>query len=214
MKFKTIIISVIIVMIIFLIYLTSIDKEVYYLNLGDNVNESSDYSKKIEEYLNDKQKLEKTVEFTDIDYRTTDLIRDINDNKIIKVGSKKQTLKNALIKADLITLSIGKNDIYYKINNSQLDELYEYVDEVLKDIKQLLAKIREYCKEDIIFIGIIDNNTNYPEVINYTNEKIKTMCEKQNIEFIDINKKLNINKTIDEVLTIELKNIINKTTLN
>lgn len=201
MKLKTIIIMSILFLSVFLIYLVTIDKKVYYLNIGDNLTFDNNYSNQIENYLKNKNKLEKGVHFTNFDYRVTDLIRDINDNKSKVIDGKRQTIKNALIKADLVTISIGKNDIYYKISNSEVDEIYNYVDEVLADTKELLTILKEYCKEDIILIGIIDYNTKYPEVIDYINSKLKNMSKQFDIEFTDIDNKLDSKSINNNVLT-------------
>lgn len=180
MNFKTIIFLLIIILLTFLIYLTTIDKKVYYLDLSLN---NFNYNTKTYEYLNKKNKLEKFVTgFVNNDYRTTDLIRDIVDNKKIK----KQTIKNALIKADLLTLSIGFNDINYKISSINKIDLYKYGDEVIKDIEKLLKLSREYCKEDIIFIGIPNlYGMEYDEFLIYINNKIQKICEEYNINFIN-----------------------------
>ncbi len=221
MKLKKIIVIICIFILVFLIYLTTIDRKIYYLNIGDNLSTSTKYSDEISKYLYSKHKLEKTIEFISNDYRTTDLIRDIKDNKVIKINNKNQTIKNALIKADLLTISIGKNDIYYKLTSNDLDKIYDYADSIISDIRNLLTIIREYCKEDIIFIGIIDYNTNYPEVIDYINNKIKIICNRNKINFIDINKYFiesdinnnNISNSGSKKLVLNLKKIINKTTL-
>ena len=67
---------------------------------------------------------------------------------------KKKSIKNALIKADLVTLSIGMNDFLYKMNldveEFSMEELYDYVDEMSEDTDTLLRLLREYCKEDIM----------------------------------------------------------------
>ena len=58
----------------------------------------------------------------------------INNNYEVKVDKYKQSIKNALIKADVITLAIGHDDIYQKINtNYTLNELYELVDKYIND---------------------------------------------------------------------------------
>ena len=73
-------------------------------------------------------------------WRTIDLIDYIEENKEIVVEGKKKTIKNALIKADLVTLSIGSNDVVSKLllkNNYTKEELYNYLDEYLKDIQKI-----------------------------------------------------------------------------
>ena len=196
--------KLILIISIFLIYLTTIDKKVYYVSLGDEISlgmtKEGYYEKSypiyIKEYLEEKKKLEIFIDdYETQGYRITDLINDINNNKEVEETNK--TIKNALIKSDLITLSIGTNDIISKINTEKAltkidyNRLYKNIDEIINDLDKLLKLIREYCKEDIILIGINiqteDEKLN--EIINYANEKFKEISEKYKIYYIDYLKK-------------------------
>lgn len=197
---KKILIIGIIIISVFIIYLTTIDKKIYYLTIGDQIAlgltkdgyYEKSYTYYIKEYLEEQNKLEKYIDdFTTQGYRITDLMNDINKNKEIEETG--QTIKNALIKADLITISIGTNDIVSKIDYENkltkidYNKLYKNINEILKDLDKLLEIIREYCKEDIIFIGI-NINTNdekINEIIDYANESFKKITEKYNIIYID-----------------------------
>ena len=163
MKLKGLLVGSCAIFFIFLIYLTTLDKKVYYVALGDFLAKGigdNQYSEEIQQNLEKKGKLEKYVaEFMRDDMRTTDYIKMIEENETRQVEGKTQTLKNALIKADLLTLSIGNNDLLYGLgmyNNEDIytkKELEEKVDGVMKDIEKLFELLREYCKEDIIITG-------------------------------------------------------------
>ena len=112
-----------------------------------------------------------------------DLINDINYNKVISYKNKEYKLQNLLVKANLITISIGMNELIYK-SKFNID-LYDYTDQLLSDIENLLITIRKYNKDEIFFLSfynIINNN----ELIDYTNNKLKKICKKNNINYIDI----------------------------
>lgn len=192
MKIKTILFLIIMSLLIFLIYVTNIDHEIYYVNI-DSISNNT-YNETIKEYYLKNKKLEKYInDFSKEDYRTTDLIRDIKDNKKIN----KITIQNALIKSDILTINIGMNDINYKIDNTNKEELYNYTDQVLEDINELLQLIRSYSKEKIYFIGFKNNKgISYNEYFEYTNKRLKSICNEYNLNFIDINKKENINKIV------------------
>lgn len=198
---KKILILGIIILTIFLIYLKTIDKKVYYLSLGDEISlgmtqdgyYGKSYTEYIKEYLKEKNKLEIFVnDYATIGYHITDIITDIKNNKEIEESHK--TIKNALIKSDLITLSIGTNDILSKINIEKkltkidYNKLYKNIKEILKDEEELLKLIREYCKEDIIMIGIYINTSDekLSEIIHYANEQLKELTNKYDVIYVDL----------------------------
>ena len=192
MKIKTILFLIIMTLFIFLIYLTNKDNEIYYVNIDSTNN--NNYNEIIKNNYKKTKKLEKYInEFSKEDYRTTDLIRDIKDN--IKLN--KITIQNALIKSDVLTLNIGINDINYKIDNTNKEELYNYTDQILVDIEELLKLIRSYSKEKIYYIGIKNNKgISYNDYFEYTNKRLKSICDEYNIYFIDINKNEDINNIV------------------
>lgn len=192
MKIKTILFLIIMTLFIFLIYLTNKDNEIYYVNIDSTNN--NNYNEIIKNNYKKTKKLEKYInEFSKEDYRTTDLIRDIKDN--IKLN--KITIQNALIKSDILTLNIGINDINYKIDNTNKEELYNYTDQILIDIEELLKLIRSYSKEKIYYIGIKNNKgISYNDYFEYTNKRLKSICDEYNIYFIDINKNEDINNIV------------------
>lgn len=198
MKIKYLLILGVISLTVFLIYLSTLDKKIYYLSLGDSLavglddkNQKHGYSAYLANYLKDKDLLETYLnDYSDIDYRTTDIIKNIEDNKKIVINNQTKTLKNALVKADIVTLSIGTNDLISKLNYvNNYDEMYDYADEMFKDLNKLLKLIRQYCKEDIFLIGLYNpydhEDSKLIEIFNYVNEKTKDLCKEYNITYID-----------------------------
>ncbi len=156
---------------VFVIYLCNMDKKVYYVVLGDDVNRYSYY---VKNYLSDKGVLERYLnDFSSSSIRISDIINDINDNKKLEDGT---TLKNALIKADLVTLSINVDDVY-----SREDDAYDYIDELALCLDDLLKLMREYCKEDIVFVGYSGD-----KVINYLNKRFKEVCSDYGVSYVDV----------------------------
>lgn len=189
MKLKTIIVFVIIILSIFLIYFFNLDTKVYYVNISDLQFENIEsYNELIVSQLKKQDKLEKYInDFSDKEYRTTDLIRDIEQNKKISAYNKEQTIQNALIKADILTLKMGDNELDYKIDTTEISELFDYCDTLINDLEELFKIIRKYCKEDIYFIGFYNNHSDYyNEIYNYINLKIEDIAKDYKINFIKI----------------------------
>lgn len=169
MKFKTILISIVVLGLVILIYIFNLDRKVYVLELTQN-----NYSNYITTYLKNKNKFERYVNgFIEKDDRTTDLLKYIDNNKKIQLGSNNYTLQNSLIKADIILVEIGSKEAEYISN-------YNDADEFLSDIEKLFLDLRKYSKEKIIYIGpILDTRFE-----KYINNKLENLCDKNKIIFI------------------------------
>ena len=231
------------------IFFITRDKQIYYLSLGDslaagqtpnNTIEES-YGDYVAEYLKDKEVLEfYTKKFSKSGYRSIDLLNDLNNNKKIKVEGKEITIKHALIKADIVTVSIGSNDLFYKLNvgnefdMNEFDDIYTYVDEAISDVDKLLYKLRKSCKEQIMVFGFYNPFTNFSSslantvepVIVYANEKMKKLVKKYDMTYVDIHdmflandnylpSKLEIHPTKDgyKAMAKSVINLIDKKTL-
>ena len=229
---KKILILGIVVLTVFIIYLTTIDKKVYYVSLGDEISlgitENGYYEKSfsvyIKEYLAAKNKLEIYIDdYVTQGYRITDVINDIKNNKEIEETNR--TIKNSLIKADLVTITIGTNDIISKINDeknlTKIDykRLYKNINTITDDLDKLLNIIREYCKEDIIILGpnIKTENETLNEILSYASDKFDEISQKHNVAYIKTNEiiKGKLYPTKDEYkeLADQTINIINNNLL-
>lgn len=201
MKLKTIIYALIIFIAVFLIYLTTLDKKIYYLNLSID-SETYTYDKLIKKDLEEKDKLERYIDgFLSSTDRVTDLTNYINENKKITINDHEQTIKNALIKADLVTVFIGLNDINYKIGYSSMNELYDYADSFLTDIYDLLEILREYCKEDIIIMGYYNiYGSYYDEYFKYINKCVEEYAKELDMKYVSTNDIYDENSSRDNIM--------------
>lgn len=199
MKLKIALFFSIVVLAVFLIYLTTIDKSISYVAIGDfltvgvtaDKEENYSFADYVNKYLEEQNVVEEYInDFADNTYRTTDLIRDIKDNKKVLVGDKERTLKNVLIKADLLTVSIGTNDVISIMSSeSSNSNFYDYLDSILIDMDELFSLLRQYCKEDIIVIGYYNpyyGNKKYNSAFSYMNTKVNYLSQKYNIKYVDI----------------------------
>lgn len=197
---KKIFIVLVILLSVLLIYLGFKDKKIYYLSLGDSlangVNEYGikdyGYSDYIKEYLENKDLLEVYVNSTVNNNKTTiDIMNDIVDNVNVSVGNKEKTFQNTLIKADLITISLGLNELLKDLelnNDFNTNDLYTKFEQLIKDYDKLFKLLRSYSKEDIMFIGIYNptNNQELDDFFKYANSKLSNLCIKYEINYINI----------------------------
>ena len=223
---KKILIIGLVLLSIFLIYLDKKKKKVYYVALGDslekvyvNNEEVYGYSHYIKTYLREKDVLERYCDdFAKVDTRSTDIISDINENKKMTTTKGSFSLKNVLIKADLVTLNINNEDIYNRLSDSNVvyNEIYDYIDTLAYDLDSLFKLMREYCKEDIVFVGfynpfIESDNKDVLDVLDYLNKKYKDVCKEYDVIYVDISDISTISKsTLKEIG----EKVINKTNEN
>jgi bacillolysin len=209
MKLKKLLLSGLILIGVLIIYLTTLDKKIYYVALGDSLAVGQNpygrigygYTDYISNYLENNELLEfYTKEFAKSNSKITDLVNDINNSKKIKINKQELSLKNALVKADLVTLSIGSTELYNKISVSssltadQKEDIYQYIDESVLQMDELLNLVRKYCNEDIILIGYYNPvsrfSSNYSRELEpiflYCNEKMRQIAYKHNVHYVNI----------------------------
>ena len=199
---KKILISALIITLIVIIYNIFKDNKVYYVSISDITGDYT-YKDYIKDYLDELNILEKYTDISILDDRITDIIRNIEDNKMY--GDK--TFQNILIKADILTLSIGYNDLISKIDKYSTYKMYEYIDAFLIDLDNLFNILRQFDKEKIIMLGYYNPYSDeYDEIIKYINQEVEELSYKYNIEYINI---LDINKYINnQNINIEGEHII------
>lgn len=174
------------ILLVFLIYLSTIDKKVYFLTLTSDKNNA--YNDKVKTYLERKGLLEKYITgFSKEDMRITDFIRLVENNETIVENGKEQSIKNALIKADMVVVETGKVDLFSKLAYETNENiLYEYVDALVRDMDTYLSLLRVYCKEDIYLLKIYNPGGKFNQnVIDYMNDKLKMLASRYKICYVD-----------------------------
>ncbi|MFI3307310.1 MAG: hypothetical protein R3Y21_01960 [Mycoplasmatota bacterium] len=155
----------ILLIVMFLVYITYSNfnkKNSYLLSLGDTYFYSDNF-------------LINNNDFVDELYRTTDVLKDIYNNKDIN-----QSIKNAIIKSDVIILSVGKNDVLAKLMYSE-DDIFNFIDQIMIDMDELFNEINSLTKEEVIVREIILDNEIF-EI--YFNKKLYELCNKYDFNFI------------------------------
>jgi len=199
MKIKLVLVFIIICILVFYIYVSFKDSSVYYLSINDYDN--SIYDKNISNKLNKKEMF--INEFSSDTLRITDVINSINDNNEIIKNNKKISIQHALIKADLLTLMLGNNELKYIMDKEDINK-YDYVNNVINDYDTLIGIIKKYCKEDIFIIGHLGSDN----ISKYYNKKLKDLSKKYDIKYVDISyEDNNLDKTYKNISDFILKSV-------
>ena len=196
---KKVIFIVILFLSCYLIYNKTIDNKVYYLTIGDSlskgINEygalSYGYNDYIKEYLNKNHGLKgfnKT--FTNNDYRIIDILKSLEYNE-----KKDNYSLNRLIKqADKITISLGMNEIYYKIEKES-QGVYTYIDNMMNNYDKLLAYINMFHHKKVFVLGYYNTLGTYQDIFVYANHKLEEICNKYSYIYIDLSDIFTNNQT-------------------
>lgn len=190
---KKIIFIIILFLCCYIIYNLSTDSKIYYLTLGDSISggvnvygiKQNGYSDYIRDYLNKEDKLKYyNNTFTDSDYRITDLIKMIEYNETKNINGREININRILKKADIITLSIGMNELYYKLNNNN-ENIYNYMNELLNDMFKLLGYINKFNHKKVFVLGYYNVGVEQ-EYINYLNIKLEKIVNNIGFEYINL----------------------------
>ena len=186
---KKIIFTIILFLSCYLIYTLTNNNNLNYVTLGDSLSKGVTpyfangygYSNYIVDYLKKNNKLNSyNDDFTGVDYRITDLINLIN----INYETNNQTINQAINSADIITISVGMQELYYKINTNDTN-IYTYIDKMLEDTEELFTLIRKNNNKKIYMLGYYNTKNTNQDLFNYANIKLKEICQKNKITYID-----------------------------
>ena len=150
MKMKIVIVLAFFSFLVFISYLQTNKKEINYTILGNkelfsNNLKSVNFTDLVYKDLDDKNLIGfYSKDFIRKDIRTIDVINDIDNN----ISIDNITIQNILKRTNILVLSIGNNEISYKLSKIDKDinndsEIYKYLDEVVNDVSVLIDKIKK-----------------------------------------------------------------------
>ena len=158
------------VLVVALIYLINTNEKVIYFEISDKIIVGD----KSVKYLSRKNRLENYIYYKNTNnYRLIDVYNDIINNKDLIYKNKKYTINNLFIKSKYIVLNIGYNDLAY-MKSSNI-EPFDYLDSFVLEYEDVLKRIREISKENIIVIFDYNINNKYKD---YLYNKMKLICNK------------------------------------
>ena len=162
------IIFILIIFVVFLIYKTNHINYYSYTVLGDGyalgINsygiEDYGYSDFLKDQIKKEEKLKTyTKTFSRSDISINRLYESIITDEKKSINNIKKNIKQVLRESDLVTLSIGLNDIIYKISitpDITDKKVNTIVDNVTLELNQLIVEINKYYPKKVYLIGYPD----------------------------------------------------------
>lgn len=191
---------------IYIIYQNNYNKALNYTSIGDGLSKGIDsygnvdygYSDYIKDYLQENNLLKfYTKDFSSEEMSITTLENIIQLDKKMVYKNTKINIKSILSESDILTMSIGLNDLIYKMSILDTTSIYkidQIVDSIYNDFSSLITEIKKYYKEDIYVIGYY-TSPKYSYMINYGIEQLNKKYQKdENIIYIATDYFLNKNE--------------------
>lgn len=163
------------------IYNITEDKNLDIVAIGDDIA-SNPFLKKDNNKFN--------TDFINNDYRINDLLNTIKYNEEITINNKEVSIHQQLRKADILIISIGMNDIYYKLNDDT-KEIYTYLNNILNSYEQILTQISKYDYKSVYILNYYSINNKRSDIFTYINYKLNKIANNYHYTYLDIAKILN-----------------------
>ena len=163
----------------YLIYNLTEEKGLSCLVIGNSIADN--------EYIKDNNLITKyNNTYINNNYRIKDLINIIKYNEELEVNHKKISIHRLMKNTDILIVSVGMNELYYKLNDDK-KEIYTYLNEMVNDMESLLNDISKYNYKKVYILGYynIDNKNN--DLFTYINYKIKKVTNKYKYNYIELN---------------------------
>ena len=186
--------KVFLILILFLscyfIYNKTVDNKVYYLTIGDSLSKGTNeygvvsygYNDYVKDYLEENNLLKDyNKTFKNNDYRIIDVIKTLEYNE-----KKDNYSLNRLIKqADIITISLGMNELYYKIEKGG-SGIYTYIDNMISNYNKILTYINKFHHNKVFVLGYYNTMGHSNDIFSYANHKLKEICETHGFIYVDL----------------------------
>lgn len=193
MKKKIIIIAFLGAILSIIIYVYTKKEEINIVSLGDGVSigmtpyniEGYSYNDYLKNAYENTHKLNKYYEFGGFGKTVKELIYEIKENKTKNFKDDKIEIQRAINEANIITISIGMDELSEDKITKQM--ILEYED----DIKELLSMIKMLNNKKVYVIGLYTIKNEELQSIEKLNTIIRKESENNNFTFIDITNIIN-----------------------
>lgn len=191
MKYKILVIIILGTIFTSIIYFYTDKDNLNVLALGDGIStgmtsyhiEGYDYNDYLIDYLNENKKLEHYYKnFNEVDETASSLLNKMNNN--IENIDKKIKLKQAIKEANIITITLGMDELnnYAKKSNLTTTKINGY----LNKYEEVIKALRKLNDKDIYLVSLYETSLLTKTKVTKINEILKNLCKQYKITFIDI----------------------------
>ncbi len=172
----------------FLIYQNFHHESMSIITLGDGIAlgqtayevQGYSYNDYLRDFYEKNSILEEYItEFSNIEETTSTLKMKMSSNYLLE--SINLTIQQAIAKAKIVTISLGMYELNIKKELKSKD-----VEQYLNNMDKILKLLRIYNDKEIILISLYPSAKLSKEKITEINDKLKIICSKYNIKYIDI----------------------------
>ncbi|MBR2828040.1 MAG: hypothetical protein IKE70_02260 [Bacilli bacterium] len=178
---------------VFFIYQKTYHSKIKLLVIGDYLSTSKNHNSYLdffEEKISNNIKINKKY-----------IKENLTIHEVLLLIKNNSSLKKDLLESHILILNLGLNDYLYQstLKKNQMIK-NNPIEEVEKELKELIAEIEKYYKETIYIIE-------YPK-LDKTNKKINLILKEQDVSFVEINS--NKIENWEEQISQELKKTLEK----
>lgn len=204
---KKIIAILMCILTVFLIFFFAKDNKINYLSIGDTLTRGitsydtigTGYNDYVKNYLRRNNLLRN---FNN-DYYNNSIIgfeSDINNNKTIIIDDKEYYIKKMLRESDIVVISLGMDELAYYFDND-INKLHLEFDKMLLNLEDFSKVVRDYAKNEIIFVGYYNPsniyNSDIDELFYYIEQSLEKMLKKYDIKYIKLYEKVKNSNYLD-----------------
>ena len=190
MKKKIITIALLGAILSVIIYFFTQNSEITIVSIGDGISsgmtsygiEGYSFNDYLKEDYSTKHELKEYIEYAIPNKTVKELIYEIKENKSIVKKEEKIEIKQAINKADILTIAIGMDELAnIKITN-------QIKNEYLHDLEELLSMIKMLNGKKVIILSLYSWGKNDLLTIEKLNAGIRDIALSNGFLFVDINK--------------------------
>lgn len=198
------------IFIVYGIYNFYSEDKLNYVALGDSLAQGENpygevgygYADYIKEYLSGKDKLKSyTKDYAKSGDTTQDLIDKIKSNSKLKIDNEEIGIKRVLRESDLVTISIGANDLMesmhiksmQSLDTMDYNEIEKNINKVTKNVDKAITEVKKYAKKEILLIGYYNpinkefvDNEKIEALVDQIDALYTQICAKHKIVYIKI----------------------------